>query len=93
MGLSFAFRLFSFFHFFPKAEFSFFRPCCLFSDMYFCDFIDSFGLGDFGSNHQSQNSPPAHTASKVFYSPLNSLNILRLLLVALGYQSSPESFN
>jgi hypothetical protein len=35
MDLSFVFRLFSFFHFFAKAEFSFSPLCCPFFDMRF----------------------------------------------------------
>jgi len=75
MGLSSVFSLFSFFHFFAKAELLFLCSCYLFFDMRFYTFFNSFDLGDFWSNHQSQNSPPAHTTSKVFYSTLNSLYI------------------
>ena len=46
MGLSFVFRLLSFFHFLPKAEFSISPPCCLFFDMRFYLSVSSLELGD-----------------------------------------------
>jgi hypothetical protein len=66
MGYSFVFGLFSFFHFYPKTEFSVSRSGCLSSDMRFDPSAGPLELGHSDSIPDRQTPPLAEDLAPIF---------------------------